>query len=52
MACPSGYYGVKCMTKYDGHCYENKPCNHTSGLCGNGCLDGWTGVKCNQRKNQ
>lgn len=26
IACPSGYYGVKCMTKCDGHCYENKPC--------------------------
>lgn len=48
--CPSGYYGEKCMAKCEGHCYKSKPCNHINGLCDNGCLDGWTGVKCSNRK--
>ncbi|XP_052686889.1 multiple epidermal growth factor-like domains protein 10 [Crassostrea angulata] len=45
-ACPAGYYGLKCESKCVGHCKDSKTCNHTNGLCNNGCDDGWTGLNC------
>lgn len=47
--CFSGYYGLKCTKKCDGHCKDNEPCNHINGTCDNGCLDGWIGVNCDKR---
>lgn len=44
--CPSGYYGLNCAEKCVGQCSDNYPCNHTTGLCDNGCADGWTGGNC------
>lgn len=47
-ACPAGYYGLHCKSKCVGHCKDIVACNHTSGLCDNGCDDGWTGTNCNK----
>lgn len=46
-ACPKGSYGSECK-KCVGHCKDNKACNHSTGLCDNGCLDGWKGINCDQ----
>lgn len=45
-ACPAGYYGLQCESKCVGHCKDSETCNHISGLCDNGCGDGWTGSNC------
>lgn len=46
-ACPEGSYGLEC-DECVGHCKDNKPCNHSTGLCDNGCFDGWKGMKCDE----
>lgn len=48
--CTPGYYGPKCKSKCFGYCKDNEPCNHISGLCDNGCYDGWTGENCTTGK--
>lgn len=45
--CPHGYYGVGCRGICSGHCMREEPCDHVSGECSNGCLDGFTGERCN-----
>lgn len=48
--CPPGYYGLECESYCTGHCKDNERCNHTNGLCDNGCYDGWTGENCTEGK--
>lgn len=44
--CPPGHYGLECESNCVGHCNGSEGCNHTNGLCDNGCGDGWTGENC------
>lgn len=46
--CPPGSFGTNCSGKCKGFCRD--PCNHISGICDNGCLDGWLGPHCDQCK--
>ncbi|XP_061191813.1 multiple epidermal growth factor-like domains protein 11 [Saccostrea echinata] len=48
-ACPAGYYGLECRTPCTGHCRYNKACNHSTGVCDEGCADGWTGIECSKK---
>lgn len=45
-ACPGGHYGLSCAEKCVGQCKDQDHCNHTTGVCDNGCADGWTGGNC------
>lgn len=46
--CPPGSFGLNCFTTCRGYCRDT--CNHISGICDNGCLDGWFGQYCDQSK--
>lgn len=46
--CHPRHYGLECKSNCVGHCKENDPRNHTTGLCYNGCFDGWTGKNCTE----
>lgn len=45
--CYSGYFGLDCRNHCRGYCMNNKPCDHVSGFCLMGCIDGYTGDHCN-----
>ncbi|XP_053396561.1 multiple epidermal growth factor-like domains protein 6 isoform X2 [Mercenaria mercenaria] len=49
-ACTGGYYGDDCASKC-GHCKMNAECHHETGECQNGCLNGFTGSKCKEKKD-
>ena len=47
--CVAGTFGLGC-TESCGQCL-NPPCNNINGTCaGARCLDGWTGIRCNESK--
>ncbi|XP_062610173.1 uncharacterized protein LOC134271954 [Saccostrea cucullata] len=48
--CAWGWYGAGCKRQCMGHCRGNITCNHVTGNCDGGCLAGWTGKECKQRK--
>ena len=48
--CPPGHYGLDCKDNCSGHCINNEPCDHVSGVCPSGCQDGYTGARCNNSK--
>ena len=31
-----------------GNCLSNDPCNSTTGICADGCADGWRGGNCTE----
>uniref|UniRef100_K1QG44 Scavenger receptor class F member 2 n=1 Tax=Magallana gigas TaxID=29159 RepID=K1QG44_MAGGI len=45
--CPYGNFGMDCKELCAGHCLNNETCDHVSGLCLNGCHDGYIGKYCN-----
>lgn len=45
-ACPHGYFGRDCLHKCSTYCSGNGSCNPFTGVCDNGCKDGWMGLKC------
>lgn len=49
--CPSQHYGMNCTGRCSGHCINNEPCDHVSGVCPSGCQDGYTGALCTDGKN-
>lgn len=49
--CESGFYGLNCTDLCSSHCENNDPCDHISGVCPNGCQDGYIGARCNNSKN-
>lgn len=42
--CLFGLFGINCFGKCKGFCRDL--CNYISGICDNGCLDGWLGLYC------
>lgn len=46
IVCSSGYFGMDCKKKCSGHCMNNEPCHHVSGMCTSGCQDGYIGEHC------
>lgn len=51
IACPNGYFGLDCREKCSTYCSGNGSCSHITGVCDNGCKDGWSGPKCGTRMN-
>lgn len=49
--CVTGHFGMDCRELCSGHCINNEPCDHFSGICPNGCQDGFIGKHCNSCKN-
>lgn len=48
--CSLGFFGVKCKENCSRYCFNNESCDHISGVCKQGCIDGYTGTHCNQCK--
>ena len=46
--CPHGTFGEKCLSDCFPNCKGN--CDHVSGICKHGCVDGWTGQMCDNGK--
>lgn len=47
LVCLSGHYGTNCSERCSGHCINIGSCDHVSGVCPDGCEDGYTGKLCN-----
>lgn len=39
-----------CREKCSGHCKNEEPCDYVTGVCFNGCKDGFSGRLCNNCK--
>lgn len=50
--CSLGHFGVNCRERCSGHCLNDKPCDHVSGICAIGCQDGFIGKYCNKCKKK
>lgn len=48
--CELGYFGMGCKEVCSSHCLNNDPCDHVSGMCPNGCQDGYNGSNCQNSK--
>lgn len=48
--CPAGQFGSGCIKRCSEYCLIRDRCNHISGECKNGCLDGFVGTHCNNCK--
>lgn len=48
--CRIGHFGLDCIERCSGHCINNEPCEHVSGVCHNGGQDGFVGTYCNKCK--
>lgn len=46
IGCPSHYYGLDCRQRCSGNCISDESCDHVSGVCTNGCEDGYVGTRC------
>ncbi|XP_036370698.1 receptor-type tyrosine-protein phosphatase T-like [Octopus sinensis] len=45
--CPPVLYGEDCINEC--HCSRGESCHQISGICKNGCEDGWYGEKCDNK---
>lgn len=50
LVCLSGYYGTDCSERCSSRCINDGACDHVSGVCSDGCKDGYTGKYCNNCK--
>lgn len=50
-ACPSGSFGLGCSYKCNAYCMGNESCDPVTGICYNGCKEGWSGLKCGVGKS-
>lgn len=48
--CSLGFFGDKCKNKCSRYCLNNDSCDHISGVCPRGCIDGYNGSRCNKCK--
>lgn len=48
--CANGQFGINCSNHCSGHCENNDPCDHVSGVCPIGCEDGYLDEFCNSCK--
>ncbi|XP_029634480.1 protein draper-like isoform X2 [Octopus sinensis] len=47
IGCPPELYGKNCTNEC--HCSRGESCHQISGICKNGCEDGWHGKKCDKQ---
>lgn len=45
-ACSFGLFGSNCENKCSSNCRGIKSCNHMTGTCDEGCIEGWRGTQC------
>lgn len=45
-ACSPGYFGANCAAQCSTYCKGNRTCDRFTGICDEGCNDGWNGGKC------
>lgn len=45
-ACHLGYFGRDCLHKCSTYCSGNGSCSPITGVCDEGCKDGWSGSQC------
>lgn len=50
--CPPGRFGLDCRKRCSNNCVNSEPCDHVSGVCFNGCQDGFVGTSCNNSKTK
>ena len=50
-ACQRGWYGDGCSERCSEKCKDNVTCRNTDGSCPNGCIAGYSGVKCDSGIN-
>lgn len=50
-ACSHGYFGIDCVHKCSTYCSGNGSCSRFTGVCYEGCKDGWSGSQCGTRIN-
>lgn len=48
--CRIGHYGKNCVHNCSTNCNVTRRCDRVTGQCEGGCITGWTGSICNQRK--
>lgn len=48
--CVPGHFGLSCKERCSGHCINNDPCDHVSGVCPGGCQVGYVEEYCNSCK--
>lgn len=48
LECSTGYFGMNCSKNCSGHCGNNESCDHVTGVCFNGCQDGYIGARCDE----
>lgn len=51
-ACSHGYFGRDCLHKCSTYCSGNGSCSRFTGVCDEGCKDGWSGLQCGTRINR
>lgn len=45
-----GFFGDKCKNSCSRYCFNNETCDHVSGVCPRGCMDGYIGARCDNCK--
>lgn len=50
LACENGTFGKHCKNNCSGNCWDNQPCNKTTGKCTK-CLPGWKEGFCNESES-
>lgn len=50
LECESGHFGLNCEELCGGHCENNEPCDHVSGVCPGGCQAEYMDEYCNRCK--
>ena len=48
--CEDGTYGRNCNNACSGNCFDEEPCNKKTGVCDNGCKDGYINGLCDERE--
>lgn len=48
--CPPGSFGFDCLSKCNTYCTGNELCNYITGICDEGCKEGWDGPLCTTGK--
>ena len=44
--CAFGFYGIGCLQECSSFCKISRNCHHVTGLCKDGCKNGWQGNNC------
>lgn len=51
IGCSSGSFGINCIHKCNTYCAGSESCDSITGICDEGCKQGWKGPFCDKGKN-